>query len=188
MAWLDYSSMRILFDNSPNKERCIMADTYSFDIACKIEDHEVQNAVAQTEKELDNRYDLKNSKSEVVFQADKHLLKLESTDEFTVRAVLDILKQKLMKRGISPKALTEGDVKSSLGGRAKMEVTLQNGVPKEKAKDIVKFIKDTKDKVQTQIQDDQVRVSSKNIDELQKVMKQVRDHDFDILLMILNLR
>jgi uncharacterized protein YajQ (UPF0234 family) len=165
-----------------------MADTYSFDIACKIEAHEVQNAVAQAEKELANRYDLKDSNSEIVFQADKHLLKLESVDEFTVRAVLDILKQKLMKREISPKALTEGEVKSSLGGRAKMEITLQNGVPKEKAKDIVKFIKDTKAKVQTQIQDDQLRVTSKSIDELQKVLKAVRAHDFGIVLMILNLR
>lgn len=165
-----------------------MAETHSFDIACKLEAQEIQNAVNQTLKELETRYDLKDSDSKVSFVADKHLLNIESNQEFSVKSVLEILKQKLIKRGISPKALTEGDVKASLGGRAKMEITVQNGISKEKAKEIVAFIKNTKAKVQTQIQDDQLRVSSKSIDELQSVMKQVRDHEFGIVLMMINLR
>lgn len=165
-----------------------MADTHSFDIACKLEHQEIQNAVSQTLKELETRYDLKASASEVEFFPDKHQIRLESSDEFKVKAVLEILKQRLGKRGISPKALTESEPKSSLGGRAKMEVTLQNGIPKDKAKDIIKCIKDTQLKVQPQIQEDQIRVTSKSIDALQAVMKQINEKDFGVFLMMTNLR
>ena len=154
-----------------------MASDHSFDIASKIEPQEIINGVHQAEKDLENRFDLKDSGS-----------KIEYVHEYKVKAVYEILQQKLIKRNISPKAFTLGPIKQALGGTAKQEITIQQGIPIEKAKEIVKEIKAAKLKVQAQIQGDQVRVSAKKIDDLQEVIKLVKELNLDFHVDYLNYR
>lgn len=165
-----------------------MADTHSFDIGSKIDYQEMDNAINQTDKEVDTRYDLKDAESTIEFNRSEHKLNFQAKDEFKLKAVVEIFKQKLVKRGISIKALTGGDIKSALGGTAKQEFKIQQGIPKDKAKDIVKDIKDSGLKVQAQIQDDQIRVTSKKIDDLQAVMQVLKDKDYGIHAQFLNYR
>ncbi len=165
-----------------------MADTYSFDIGSKIDHQEVDNAVNQTLKEVATRYDLKDANAELEFVASKPLFNLSASDEFKLKAVYEIFKQKLIKRNISTKALTPGTIKSAMGGTAKQEITLQQGITKEKAKEINKDIKDSSLKVQTQIQDDQIRVTAKKIDDLQSVIALLREKDYGIDMQFLNYR
>lgn len=165
-----------------------MADTYSFDIGSKIDYQEVDNAINQTNKEVETRYDLKDSESEIDFNRAEHKLNFQAKDDFKLKAVVEIFKQRMIKRGISPKALTGGEIKSSLGGKAKQEFKIQQGIPKENSKEIVKDIKDTGVKVQTQIQDDQIRVTSKKIDDLQAVMAVLKEKDYGFHAQFLNLR
>ena len=164
-----------------------MAD-HSFDIASTIDMAEVTNAVAQTTKEISQRYDLKDDQCEVVLRSSDHQIVLHAPDEFKVGAIADILKQKLAKRSISLKSLSFGGIQSALGGRAKQDIGIQQGISSEQAKQIVKDIKDMKTKVQAQIQGDQVRVSAKSIDDLQLLIQMVRDRDYGFHVSCQNFR
>ena len=158
----------------------------SFDIVSKVDMQEVDNAVNQTVKEIAQRYDFKGSKCEVT--QEKDTIKILADDDFKLKAVVDILQSKFIKRGISPKALQYGKAETASGGMVRQIVTIQQGVSKEKGKEIVAAIKDTKLKVQGQIQDDQVRVTGKNRDDLQETIQALRGKDLGIELQFVNFR
>lgn len=158
----------------------------SFDIVSKVDMQEVDNAINQTVKEIAQRYDFKGSKSEVTLE--KESIKVLSEDDFKLKAVIDILQSKFVKRNISPKSLQYGKVEQASGGMVRQIITLQVGISKEKAKEIGQVIKETKLKVQSQIQDDQLRVTGKNIDDLQDVIKTLKGKDLDIDLQFVNFR
>lgn len=162
-----------------------MADS-SFDIVSEIDQQEVKNAVAQALKEIQTRYDLKDSKSNIEI-GDKEFT-LTSVDEYKLKAVRDILESKLLKRGISIKALTYKDPEPALGGTVRQKVAMQSGIPIEKAREIVKLIKNSKMKVQAAIQGDQLRVSGKSRDDLQAVMNLLRGSNLDIDMQFTNYR
>jgi uncharacterized protein YajQ (UPF0234 family) len=164
-----------------------MAD-HSFDLASKIDAQEIDNAVNQALKEIATRYDLKDSSSTISFARNDSKLFLSSSDEYKLKAIYEILKQKMIKRTISIKALTEKEIEQALGGTVKQEIIIQQGISKERAKDIVKDIKSTKIKVQVQIQNDQIRVSSKKIDDLQAIIKFIKEKDYPLHLQFINLR
>ena len=163
-----------------------MAAENSFDIVSKIEMTEVTNAVTQAMKEIGQRFDFKGSKSNIT--QEKEALVIISDDEFKLKSVVDILQGKLVKRGVPVKNLSYGKVEPSLGGTVRQRVALQQGIPADKAKEIVKTIKDTKTKVQASIQADQVRVSGKNRDDLQSVIQLLKGRDFGIELQFTNYR
>jgi cyclic-di-GMP-binding protein len=165
-----------------------MADEHSFDIVSKVDLQEVLNAVQQSMKEISQRFDFKNSKSDIELNKDKHELTVTSDDEGKLASVMDILQTKLVKRGISLKALNYGKIEQASGGTARQIITLQQGIPVEKSKDIVKIIKDTKMKVQAEIQKDQVRVRAKKIDDLQAIMSIIKGKDLDIHIEFINFR
>jgi len=158
----------------------------SFDIVCKVDMQEVTNAVDQARREVDTRYDLKGSKNEL--KLEKTELQITSADEMKLKAVVDILQSKLHKRGVPLKALTYGDVEAAAGSTFKQKIGLQQGIPIEKAKEIVRMIKDAKIKVQASIQEDQVRVTGKSKDDLQRVMAMVREKDLGIAVQFTNYR
>ncbi len=147
---------------------------------------EVANAVNQATREIETRYDLKGSKNEI--KQEKMDLLLTSGDEMKLKAVLDILQSKLHRRGVDLKALTIGDPESAAGGTVKQKITLQDGIPMEKAKEIVRLIKDSKIKVQAAIQEKQVRVSGKNRDDLQAAIALVKGKDLGVALQFTNYR
>lgn len=165
-----------------------MAKQNSFDIVSEVDLAEVQNAVNQSNKELEQRYDLKKTNSRVDFDAKEARLTLASSDEFTVEAVKGVLQQKLVRRGVSLKALDWGRIEPAAGGRVRQTVSLQQGIPMDKAKEIVKLIKQAKLKVQAAIQGDLVRVSSKSRDALQEVMALVKEEDLGIDMSYTNYR
>ena len=158
----------------------------SFDVVCKIDMQEVTNALDQARREIENRYDLKGTKNEI--ELEKTDITLTSADDMKLKAVTDILQSKLHKRGVPLKALTYGKVETGSGGVLRQKIGLQQGIPIDKAKEIVRLIKDTKIKVQAAIQEDQVRVSGKSLDDLQKVMGLLREKDFGIALQFTNRR
>ena len=163
-----------------------MAAENSFDIACKVDMQEVANAINQATREIETRYDLKGSKNEI--KQEKMDLLIASGDEMKLKAVVDILQSKLHRRGIDLKALTIGDPEPAAGGTLKQKITLQDGIPIEKAKEIVRLIKDSKIKVQASIQEKQVRVSGKNRDDLQAVIALVKGKDLGVALQFTNYR
>jgi cyclic-di-GMP-binding protein len=158
----------------------------SFDVVCRLELQEVDNAIQQTLRELGQRFDFKNVKTEVRREDQK--LHLQSADEFKLRAVADILREKLARRQVPLKAVQAGAVEPGPGGTAKQDMDLQQGISTDKAREMVKLVKDTKLKVQVAIQGDQLRVSGKKKDELQAVMKLLRERDFGIALQFANFR
>lgn len=158
----------------------------SFDIVSSVDLQEVRNALAQATKEIHTRFDLKNSASSVELQGED--LVLTSADEFKLKAVRDVLEGRLVKRGVPLKALTFGSVEHALGGAARQRATLQKGIPTDKAREIVKLIKGTKLKVQAAIQGDQLRVSGKNKDDLQAVMRTLKGTDLGIDMQFTNYR
>jgi len=160
----------------------------SFDIASKIDLTEVLNAVQQTAKELLTRYDLKDSKSSVELKEKEHKILLASSDEYKLKAVTEILGQKLVKRNVPLKGLEYGVLSMASAGSVKQEITLQQGIPMEKAKDMVKLLKDSKLKVQATIQGDVVRVSGKDRDVLQQAIAVLKGKDFDIDVQFTNFR
>ncbi len=164
-----------------------MADQFSFDVVSRVAIQEVKNAVDQTEKEVRQRFDLKGTKSEVRLEGESALI-ATSDDEYKLQAVLDILRTKLVKRGVSLKALDYASVEAALGGTVRQKITLQQGISSEKAKIISKSIRDTKLKVQAQIQGDELRIVGKNKDDLQKVIQHLRTGDFGIDLEFINYR
>lgn len=160
----------------------------SFDIVSKIDLAEVNNAVQQALKEIHNRFDLKGSSSDIQLNEKDNKLLLASKDEFTLKAITEILQSKLVKRQVPLKGLNYGTLIPAAGQSVRQEVTLQQGIATEKARDIVKVIKDSKKKVQAAIQGDLVRVSSKDRDTLQEIMAVLRNHDFGIDMQFTNYR
>lgn len=160
----------------------------SFDIVSKIELPEVNNAIQQALKEIITRYDLKDSKSSIELKEKENKILLASADDFKLKAVIDILQSKLIKRNVPIKGLQYGTLIQGSGGTVRQEVTLQQGIPMEKAKEIVRVIKDSKKKAQAAIQGDLVRVSAKDRDVLQEVIALLRGHDFDIDMQFTNYR
>ena len=158
----------------------------SFDIACKVDMQEVANAINQATREIETRYDLKGSKNEIT--QEKMDLLIASGDEMKLKAVVDILQSKLHRRGIDLKALTIGDPEPAAGGTLKQKIMLQDGIPIEKAKEIVRLIKDSKIRVQASIQEKQVRVAGKNRDDLQAVIALVKGKDLGVALQFTNYR
>ncbi|MBI5205410.1 MAG: YajQ family cyclic di-GMP-binding protein [Nitrospirae bacterium] len=165
-----------------------MADEHSFDIVSKVDMQEVLNSVQQATKEISQRFDFKGSKSSIEFNKDKAEITLISDDEQKMKSVIDILQSKFAKRGVSLKSLVYGKVEQAAGGTARQLITLQQGIVQEKAKEIVKIIKDSKMKVQAEIQKDQVRVRAKKIDDLQAVMTLLRGKDLGIHMEFINYR
>lgn len=162
-----------------------MADN-SFDIVSKVDLQEVRNAFGQAEKELATRYDLKHARAELSF-ADEALT-IESSDEFTLGQALDVLKTKLVRRGIDLKSLRYGKIEPASGGRARQKIDLQQGIPTETAKRLAAEVKALKIKVQAAIQGDTVRVSGKNRDDLQTVITHLKTLDLDVPLTFTNYR
>jgi uncharacterized protein YajQ (UPF0234 family) len=160
----------------------------SFDVVSKIELPEVGNALQQALKEIQQRYDLKDSKSSIELNEKDSKLILHSADEYTLRAITDILQSKLVKRKVPLKGLSYGTIMPAAGSTVRQEVTLQQGISTEKAREIVKAIKDTKKKVQASIQGDFVRVAGKDRDTLQEVMAMLRASDFGIDMQFTNYR
>ncbi|MRR54536.1 MAG: YajQ family cyclic di-GMP-binding protein [Deltaproteobacteria bacterium] len=158
----------------------------SFDIVSKVEMQEVDNAVNQTVKEIAQRYDFKKSKSEVTLE--KESIKILADDDFRLKSIIDILQSKFLKRGISVKALQYGTAEAASGGMVRQIITVQQGISKEKGKEVIAVIKETKLKVQAQIQDDQVRVTGKNIDDLQEIIRLLKGKDLDIEMQFINFR
>jgi cyclic-di-GMP-binding protein len=163
-----------------------MAADNSFDVVCKVDGQEVTNAVDQTRREIETRYDLKGTRSEV--EQEKTALTVSAPDDMKLKAVIDILQSKLHRRGVPLKALSYGKVDSAAGGMLKQKIDLQQGIPIEKAREIVRMVKDTKLKLQAAIQEDKVRVSGKNRDDLQKIIAQLREADLGIALQFDNYR
>jgi uncharacterized protein YajQ (UPF0234 family) len=166
-----------------------MANLASFDITSGVDLQEVDNAVNQARKEIAQRYDFKGSKSSIDFNRGENSITLTSDDEFKMTAVWEILQGRLVRRGVPTKNLTPGELERGTGDTVRRVIALQQGVPTEAAKEIVKFLKDRKlKKVQAAIQADQVRVSSASKDELQEAIRLLREHDFGVALQFGNYR
>jgi cyclic-di-GMP-binding protein len=160
----------------------------TFDIVSKVEIPEVVNAIHQSEKEIQTRFDLKDSGSTIELQEKENKIILASKDEFKLKSVREVLEGKLVKRKVPLKAITFGEVQAAAGSSVRQDISLQQGIPTEKAREIVKFIKDSKKKVQASIQADLVRVSGKDRDTLQDIMQLLRGHDFGIDMQFENYR
>lgn len=165
-----------------------MATEHSFDIVSRVDMQEVTNAIQQAMKEISQRFDFKGSKSNIELFKDKSEIVLTSDDEMKLKSVIDILQSKLVKRGVSLKALSYGKAESAAGSTVRQVVKLQQGIAQEKAKDIVKLIKDMKLKVQAEIQKDQLRVRAQKIDDLQTVIQRLKEKEFDFHVEFINYR
>jgi len=160
----------------------------SFDIVSKIDLNEVSNAIHQAMKEIIVRFDLKNSKSTIELNEKDKKIQLASADEFKLRAIIEILDMRLVKRGVPLKGLTHGEVIQAAGSTVRQEISIQSGIPIEKAREIVKKVKEAKLKVQASIQGYLVRVSGKHRDDLQAVIQLLRGQDFGIDMQFTNYR
>ncbi len=164
-----------------------MAQDNSFDVVSKVDIQEVRNAIDQALKEIRQRFDLKDSHSEVDLEGHESI-QLASANEYKLEAVKDILSQKLVKRGVSLKNLTYDKIEPAAGQRVRQKISLQQGIPVEKAKEIVRLVKDSKRKAQASIQGDTVRISSKDRDELQAIIAILRGKDLGLELQFTNYR
>lgn len=160
----------------------------SFDIVSKIDFQEIDNAVNMTKKELSNRYDFRGVKLEIDLDKNEKQIKVSTEDKMKAEAIADTLRVKSSKRGIDLKSFDFEAVQEGLGGSVKQVIKVREGIEKEDAKKIVKMIKDSKLKVQAQIQDNQVRVNGKKIDDLQEVIQMLKSSDLDIALQYVNLK
>lgn len=165
-----------------------MAQQNTFDVTSKIEIGELKNALDQTTKEISQRYDFKGTNSEISLDEKANTITLSTASEFTLKQLNDVLQQKLVRRGISLKALSYGKVEPAARDSVRQVITLQQGIPTEKARDIVKFIKDSKLKVQASINGDYVRVGGKDRDTLQQVIALLKEQDFGIDMQYTNYR
>ena len=166
-----------------------MADQCSFDVTSNVDLQEVDNALNQARKEVAQRYDFKGSKASIEFDAKESKLVLVADDEFKLNALWEIVQTRLVRRNVPVRNLTRGTVISAANSTVRQEISLQQGIPVEKAKDIVKFLKDAKLKrVQASIQGDQLRVTSPSKDDLQEAMRQLREQDFGVALQFGNYR
>ena len=163
-----------------------MAQDFSFDVVSKVDMQELKNAVDQTMREIGTRFDFKDSVSEVTLE--EATLKLHSDDEYRLQALIDVLQGKLVRRGVSLKALEYGKLEPAAKGTVRQEVKVRQGIDSDKARQMSKLIRDTKRKVQAQIQGDQLRVSSKSKDELQAIQQLLKSEDFGIDLQFINYR
>ncbi len=158
----------------------------SFDVVSSVDLQEVKNAIAQAMKEIVNRFDLKGTGSNIELAGDE--IVLASSDEFKLKAVRDVLETRLVKRNVPLRALSYGSIEQALGGTARQKVSLQKGIPSDKAREIVKIVKGSKLKVQAAIQGDQVRISGKNRDDLQAVIQALKASDLGIDMQFSNYR
>jgi uncharacterized protein YajQ (UPF0234 family) len=166
-----------------------MADQASFDITSNVDLQEVDNALNQARKEVAQRYDFKGSKASIEFDPKESKLVLIADDDFKLNALWEILQTRLIRRNVPVKNMTRGTAQPSANSTVRQEISLQQGIPSDKAKDIVKFIKDAKlRKVQASIQGDQLRIASPSKDELQDVMRLLREQDFGVALQFGNYR
>jgi cyclic-di-GMP-binding protein len=166
-----------------------MAATQSFDVTTGCDLQEVDNAVNQSRKEIAQRYDFRGVKAEIEFRRSDNKIVLQAPDDYKMKAVYEVLRTKLIRRKVPLKNLTEGAIQPAAGATVSQEISLQQGIPTETAKSIVKFIKEKKmKKVQAAIQQEQVRVSSPSRDSLQEVMGMLKEHDFGIELRFENYR
>jgi cyclic-di-GMP-binding protein len=164
-----------------------MAADNSFDIVSKVDIQEVRNAIDQASKEVHARFDLKNSNSSIKLEGDDSL-QLASADEYKLKAVIEILQQKLIKRGISLKSLTFEKIEPATGSSVRQKIKLTQGIASEKAKEIVRVMKDSKKKVQASIQGETVRITGKDRDTLQEAIALLKNHDFGIDMQFTNFR
>ena len=165
-----------------------MADEHSFDIVSRVDLQEVSNAVQQAVKEIGQRFDFKGSKTSLELDKDKSEIGIISDDEYKLKSVIEILKNKLVKRNVSLKTLLFGKIEKAAGETVRQTLTLQQGISTERAKEIVKLIKETKIKAQAEIQKDQVRVRAKKIDDLQSVIAMLKSKEFDFNIEFINYR
>ena len=165
-----------------------MAADNSFDIVCKVDKQEVKNAIQQAMKEIQSRFDFRGSKTEIKLTDDGAAIELTSADETNLKSAVDVLEGRMVKRKISLKALNKGKIEDALAGTYKLRIDMQNGIPTDKAREIVKMVKSSKLKVQTAIQGDQIRVSGKKKDDLQSVMSMLRESSLDIAMDFTNYR
>ena len=165
-----------------------MAEAFSFDIVSEINMQEVDNALNQARKEIVQRYDFKGTITTIDLSQKENTITLISDDEFKVKAVLDIVQSKMVKRGVPLKALRYSSIEPAAGGTARLTITLQAGIDHEQSREIVKMIKGSKLKVQAAIQEKQVRVNGKSKDDLQTVMKMLREADFTFAMQFTNYR
>lgn len=166
-----------------------MAQQNSFDIVSQIELPEVKNAVVQANKEIGTRYDLKGTHSEIELDEEAPKLVVRSKDEFTLKQCVEVLEGKLVRRQVSLKALSHGRIQPAAGGTVVQEIALQQGIPQEKCREIVKLIKDLKlKKVQASIQGDQVRVAGPDRDDLQRIIAELKGKEFDFDMQFTNYR
>ena len=165
-----------------------MAKNCSFDIVSNVDLQEVKNAVNQAMMEIRQRFDFKGSQSAITLDEKVPALNLISDNETKMKSVVDVLESKLVKRKVSLKALDYGKIEPAGGNTVRQAITLQQGIPQEKGKEIVKVIKGMKNKVQGQVMDDQVRVSGKNRDDLQAVIAELKEKDFGIAMSFTNYR
>ncbi len=162
---------------------------HSFDTVSQVDMQEIDNAVQQAKKELAQRFDFKGSNSSIELDKALKTITLKTENEFRLKTLVDLLQTKSVKRNVSLKSLQYGTVETGMvGGSVKQIITIQSGIPQDKAKEIVKFIKDLKMKVQPQIQSDQVRVQAPKIDDLQSVIQVLKKHDFGVDLQFVNFR
>ena len=159
----------------------------SFDIVSKVDEQEVDNAVNQAIKEMSQRYDFKGSKSEIKWEKKEEVI-IIADDDYKLKAVIDILQTKLAKRGVSLKSLEYGKVEDASGGLKRQVIKILQGIPQDKAKEISKFIKELKLKVEAQIQGDQLRISGKKVDDLQEAIRSLKEKDLKIALQFVNMR
>ena len=169
-------------------KKATMAQQNTFDVVSKVDLAEVKNAVNQATKEITQRYDFKGTNSQVSLDEKERTLTLATASEFTLKSLTDVLQQKLIRRGVSLKALSYGKVEPAAKDSVRQTITLQHGIPIEKAREIVKFIKDTKVRVQASINGDFVRVAGKDRDTLQQVIALLKQEDFGIDMQFTNYR
>jgi uncharacterized protein YajQ (UPF0234 family) len=158
----------------------------SFDVVSRVDLQEVDNALNQTRKEVAQRYDLKDSKTEIAW--DQKEIVITSADDFKVKAVVDVLQSKLVRRNVPVKNLDYGRIEPAAGSRARQAITVQQGIDSEKAREITKKVKSAGLKVQAQILEDQVRVTGKKRDDLQMAIQALRAEDFGLALQFVNFR
>ena len=161
-------------------------DQFSFDIVSEVDKHEVKNALDQAVREIQTRFDFKGT--DTGLSMDEDLIEVRSSTENRLKAAVDVLKEKCVRRSVSLKALKEGPVLPAAKGSVRQSIHINRGISDEKARELTKFVKGTGIKVQSQIQGDQLRISGKKKDDLQEIMKAIKEADFDIPLQFTNYR
>lgn len=161
---------------------------HSFDVVSEVNFQEVSNAVDQARKEITTRFDFKDSKTSIDWNLTEKTVTIGTDNDYRLKAVTDVLQTKFAKRGVSLRSLEPGSVEKAAGGTVRQVITIRKGIPSEKAKEIVRFVKDARLKVQAQIQEDQVRILASKIDDLQDIIRLLRNQNFGLDLQFINYR